>query len=222
VDTVVISPMSQRIWFNGHKAIVWLLLVLWMGAVGCASAPTVPLPPESPAVMAPPPPAAEAPGTPDQTRLKDALTGRQVSPGEVADLSDRLLSNGSSTYNDQETMARLELVLLKALKSRDKNYQAILWRNLGIIHYHQKKYKQARQELQASNELNPKSGRTHFYLARLFAHQGEIYQRQGKKRVARQQFKRAAIEMEQARKLEPHNPLYRQDIKKFIEHEPAK
>jgi tetratricopeptide (TPR) repeat protein len=195
-----------------------------MGAVGCASSPApVPLPPESPAVMAPPPPpAAEAPGTPDQTRLKDALTGHQVSPGEVADLSDRLLSNGSSTYDDQETMARLELVLLKALKVRDKKYQAILWRNLGIIHYHQKKYKQARQDLQASNELNPKSGRTHFYLARLFAHQGEIYQRLGKKRVSRQQFKRAAIEMEQARKLEPHNPLYRQDIKKFIEHEPAK
>jgi tetratricopeptide (TPR) repeat protein len=214
--------MSQRILFSGPKVIVWLLLVLWAGAVGCASSPApMSVPSESPAVMAPPP-AAEPPGTPDQTRLKDALTGHQVSPGEVADLSERLLGNGSSTYDDQETMARLELVLLKALKSRDKNYQAILWRNLGIIHYHQKKYKQARQELQASNELNPKSGRTHFYLARLFAHQGEIYQRLGKNRISRQQFKRAAIEMEQARKLEPRNPLYRQDIKKFIDQEPAK
>jgi tetratricopeptide (TPR) repeat protein len=202
-----------------YKAIFWLLIVLGTGAAGCGSAP-VPLPPESPALLGPPP--SEPSGTPDQTRLKDALTRRQLSPGEAADLSDRLLGNGNSTLSDPETMARLELVLLTALKSQDKTYHPVLWRNLGIIHYHQKKYKQARQELQASNELNPKSARTHFYLARLFAHQGEIYQRQGKKRVSSQQFKRAAIEMEQARKLEPKNPLFRQDIKQIIEREPGK
>jgi tetratricopeptide (TPR) repeat protein len=193
-------------------------MVLWMGAAGCGSAPA-PLPAESPALLAPTP---AAPGTPDQTRLKDALTGHQLPPGEAAELSERLLGNGNATLEDQETMARLELLLLKALKSKDKTYHPVLWRNLGIIHYHQKKYKQARQELQASNELNPKSARTHFYLARLFAHQGEIYQRQGKKRVSKQQFKRAAIEMEQARKLEPKNPLYRQDLKQFIQQEQGK
>jgi tetratricopeptide (TPR) repeat protein len=192
-------------------------MVLLTGAAGCGSAPMAPIPPESAPLVAP-----SEPGTPDQARLKDALTGRELPPVEVADLSDRLLGNGNSTLQDQETMARLELLLLKALKGQDKACQPVLWRNLGIIHYHQKKYKQARQELQASNELNPRSARTHYYLARLFVHQGEIYQRQGKKQVSKQQFKRAAIEMEQARKLEPSNPLYRQDLKHIIEQEPGK
>ena len=198
------------------KAIVWLIILWLTGCAGCGSAP-IALPSESPALIGPS--SEPAAGTPDQVRLKDALTGRELPPGEVADLSERLLANGNSTLQDQETMARLELVLLKALKTQDKTYQPILWRNLGIIHYHQRKYKQARQELQASNELNPRSARTHFYLARLFVKQGEVYERQGKKRVSRQQFKRAAIEMGQAHKLEPQNSLYRQDIKKVMEQE---
>jgi tetratricopeptide (TPR) repeat protein len=167
-----------------------------------------------------PAPAPETTGTPDQVRLKDALTGRELSPGEAADLSGRLLASGNEV-TDQD-MARLELMLLKALKSPDKSHHAVLWRNLGIIHYHQRKYKQARQELQASNELNPKNARTHFYLARLFVHQGQIYERQGKKSVSKQQFKRAAIEMEMARKLEPSNPLYRQDIRQAVTQEQGK
>ena len=177
------------------------------GLAGCASAP-VQMAPEAP-------PQAPVRGeNPDQARLRDALTGQQLPPGEVADLSDRLLTAGNEV-SDQD-MARLELVLLKAIKSSDKTYHAVLWRNLGIIHYNQKKYKQARQELQASNELNPKNGRTHFYLARLSVQQGEIYERQAQKSKARQQFKRAAIEMELARKLEPSNPMYRQDVKQLI------
>lgn len=177
------------------------------GLAGCGSAP-VPLPAEAPAQ------APVRPEKPDQARLRDALTGQQLTPGEVADLSDRLLTAGNEV-SDQD-MARLELVLLKAIKSPDKTNQAVLWRNLGIIHYSQKKYKQARQELQASNELNPKNGRTHYYLARLSIHQGEIYERQGQKSKARQQLKRAAIEMELARKFEPSNPMYRQDVKQLI------
>ena len=197
-----------------YQAFVWLLTV-WLLGAGCASAPLSPLPPEqAPQAAAP----AES-GTPDQVRLKEALTGRELSPGEVAGLSDRLLGNGNSIFNEQETMARLELLLLKALKGGDKTYQPVLWRNLGIIHYHQRKYQQARQDLQASNELNPKNSRTHYYLARLSVHQGEIYERQGQKSKARQQFKRAAIEMEQARKIEPSNPLYRQDAREIIRQE---
>lgn len=192
-----------------YQAIVWLLIILLAGTAGCSSAPVIP-PPETAVVPTPP----EAPNTPDQVRLKDGLTGRELSPGEAAELSDRLLASGNEV-TDQD-MARLELVLLKALKNPDKAHQAVLWRNLGIIHYHQKKYKQARQELQASNELNPKSARTHYYLARLFIHQGQIYERQGKKGVSKQQFKRAAIEMEMARKLEPSNPIYRQDIRQTV------
>jgi tetratricopeptide (TPR) repeat protein len=166
--------------------------------------------------MAPeaPPQAPARPETPDQARLRDALTGQQLPPGEVADLSDRLLTAGNEV-SDQD-MARLELVLLKAIKSPDKTHQAVFWRNLGIIHYSQRKYKQARQELQYANELNPKNARTRYYLARLFVNQGEIFEKQGKKNLARQQFKRAAIEMEMARKIEPSNPLYRQDVKQLI------
>ena len=192
--------------------------MLWTGSAGCGSAPVIP-PSEGPALLGPP---AEPAGTPDHVRLKDALTGRELPAVEVADLSERLLANGHSTLQDQETMARLELLLLKALKGQDKTYHPVLWRNLGIIHYHQKKYKQARQELQASNELNPRSARTHFYLARLFVHQGQIYQKQGKKAKSTQQFKRAAIEMEQARKIEPQNSLYRQDANQVIEQEQVK
>lgn len=182
-----------------------LAVVLVAGLAGCSSAPVLPAPVAAPAVP------EQAEKSPDHVKLKEALTGPGLPPAEVAELSDHLLATGS--FVDEQDMARLELVLLRALKSPDKAYHAVFWRNLGIIHYSQKKYKQARQELQASNELNPKNGRTHFYMARLFANEGEIYERQGKKSKARQQFKRASIEMEMARKLEPSNPLYRQDVK---------
>lgn len=188
-----------------------LTLVLLGGMTGCGPAPVVP--PESVSVPAEPPKAENS----DQAKLKDGLTGREMSASEVAELSDRLLADGSKAFDDQETMARLELLILKTMKGPDKSQRSTLWRNLGIIHYHQHKYKQARQELQASNELNPKSARTHYYLACLFAHQGLIYEKNGKKKVARQQFKRAAIEMEQARKLEPSNSLYKQDPKQIIQ-----
>lgn len=195
--------------------IIFLAGLLLAGLGGCAKPP---LPPPDTA-LAPPPVKVK---DPDQVILKEALTGRALSPSEVAELSDRLLADCNSALQDQETMARLELLLLKTLKEPDKTHRAVFWRNLGIIHYHQKKFKQARQELQASNELNPKSARTHFYLALLFTHQGKIYAKKGKKSISRQQYKRAAIEMEQARKLEPGNSLYRQDTKQIIEQENLK
>jgi tetratricopeptide (TPR) repeat protein len=189
-------------------------LVLLGGMWGCGPAPVAP--PKSVAVF---PVEPSHPESSDQAKLKEGLTGRELPPSEVADLSDRLLADGSNTFNDQETMARLELLLLKTMKSSDKTHRPTLWRNLGILHYHQKKYKQARQELQAANELNPKNARTHFYLACLFTHQGVIYEKKGKKRISRQQFKRAAIEMEQARKLSPNNALYKKDPKQVIQQE---
>jgi tetratricopeptide (TPR) repeat protein len=192
-------------------------LVLLGGMLGCGPAPVVP--PKSVALF---PVETSHPEGSDQAKLKEGLTGRELPPSEVADLSDRLLADGSNTFNDQETMARLELLLLKTMKSSDKTHRPTLWRNLGILHYHQKKYKQARQELQAANELNPKNARTHFYLACLFAHQGVDYEKQGKKRISRQQFKRAAIEMEQARKLSPNNALYKQDPTQVIRQENGK
>jgi tetratricopeptide (TPR) repeat protein len=194
-----------------------LAFLLVGGLAGCSSAPVV-VHQEAAATPAEPPPNEK---TSDQARLKDGLTGREMSPSEVADLSDRLLADNKS-LNDQETMARLELLILKSMKDSDKTHRSTLWRNLGIIHYHQHKYKQARQELQAANELNPKNARTHFYLACLFAHQGQIYEKNGKKRISRQQFKRAAIEMEQARKLEPNNSFFKQDPKQIIQQENGK
>ena len=195
----------------------WLGIVLLGGTLGCSMAPVAP-PPESGAVAVEPAP----PATSDSARLKEALTGREMSPAEVADLSDRLLGNGSQALNDQQTMARLELVILKTLKAPDKTYGAVLWRNLGIIHYHQQKYKQAEHDLQSANELNPKNARTHFYLACLFAHKGKIYEKSGKTRSSNQQYKRAAIEIELARKLEPSNALYKQDPKQIIQQENGK
>jgi len=193
-------------------AAAWLALFLLGGSIGCGSAPVAP-PRESAGVPVESSPAV----TSDQARLKDALTGREMPPSEVADLTDRLLADGSKPLNDQQTMARLELVILKTLNCPDKTYHPVLWRNLGIIHYHQQKYKQAEHDLQSANELNPKNARTHFYLACLFAHQGVIYEKKGKNRASRQQFKRAAVEMELARKLEPHNSLYKQDPKLIIQ-----
>ena len=196
----------------------WLALGLLGGTVGCSMAPVVPHQ-ESGAPPAPVEPSR--PPTSDLARLKESLTGREMSPAEVADLSDRLLTDGQA-LNDQQTMARLELVILKTLKDPDKTDRAVLWRNLGIIHYHQQKYKQAEHDLQSASELNPKNARTHFYLACLFAHKSKIYEKSGKTRASQQQYKRAAIEIELARKLEPSNALYKQDLKQIIQQENGK
>lgn len=199
---------------------VWLVIVLLGGTLGC-STPALTPPPETasvPSVPMEPSPSV----TPDSARLGDSLTGREMSPGEVAELSDRLLGVGSNALNDQQTMARLELAILKTLKAPDKTHRAVLWRNLGIIHYHQQKFKQAENELQSANELNPKNARTHFYLACLFAHKGIIYEKSGKPQASRQQYKRAAIEIGLARKLEPNNALYKQNPKQIIQQENGK
>lgn len=196
-----------------------LALGLLGGTMGCSMTPVAP----HREAAAPPPLAEPSPdSTSESARLKESLTGREMSPSEVADLSDRLLADGSQALQDQQTMARLELVLLKTLKDPDKTHRAVLWRNLGIIHYHQQKYKQAEHDLQSANELNPKNARTHFYLACLFAHKGKIYEKSGKTRASQQQYKRAAIEIGLARKLEPSNGLYKQDPKQIIQQENGK
>jgi len=196
----------------------WLAAGLLGGTVGCSMTPVAP-PPQT---AAPPVMEPASPSTSDSARLKESLTGNEMSPSQVAEVSDRLLADGSQALSDQQTMARLELVILKTLKNPDKTYRAVLWRNLGIIHYHQQKYKQAEHDLQSANELNPKNPRTHFYLACLFAHKGRIYQKAGKTRASQQQYKRAAIEIELASKLEPSNALYKQDPKQIIQQENGK
>ena len=197
------------------KAVVWVAVLCLVVVVGCTRQ-TV-LPPEQVAsVPAPPPPTPE---TPDHVLLEQALQGRSLSPGEAFQLSDRMLADGSPNFNHEETMARLELLLLKAIQADERSSRAGLLRNVGIIHYHQKQYKRARQELQAANELNPRDARTHFYLARLFAHQEQLYLKQGLKKKAQSQAKLAKTELELARKLEPSNPLYRRDLKEVLRQE---
>lgn len=130
-----------------------------------------------------------------------------------------MLAEGSSTFQNEQTMARLDILLTKTLKGDQKEHRHRLLRNLGIIHYHQKKFNLARQELQQANEIFPRDSRTHYYLARLAVHQGKIYQRKGLNKKAKGQFTLAANEMELARRFEPSNPLYRQDLKQVLHQE---
>jgi tetratricopeptide (TPR) repeat protein len=156
---------------------------------------------------------------PDEEILEEAIRGQHISPGEVAILSDRMLSDGSPTFNNEKTMARLDILLNKSLNDAPRDVRARLLRNLGFIHYHQTKFSLARQELQQANELFPRDARTHFYLARLAIQNGCIYQGKGLSKKAKGQFNLAANELELARKLEPSNPTYRQDIKRVIQKE---
>lgn len=195
------------------RAIVWVAVMGAAVNLGCTRQT---VPPEQVA-PAPPPVVHE---TPDHALLEQALQGgRPLSPGEALQLSDRMLTEGNASLKNEAVMARLELVLLKSLQAEDRPSRAGLLRNVGIIHYHQKQYKRARQELQAANELNPKDARTHFYLARLFAHQEQLYLKQGQKKKARSQAKLAKMELDLARKLEPGNTLYRQDLKEILRQE---
>ena len=156
---------------------------------------------------------------PDEGILAEAIRGQRISPGEVAILSDRMLSDGSPTFNNEKTMARLDILLNKSLNNAPRDVRSRLLRNLGIIHYHQCKYSLARQELQQANELFPRDARTHFYLARLAVQNGCIYQGKGLSKKAKGQFNLAANELELAHKLEPSNPTYRQDLKHVIQKE---
>ncbi|MDP3182505.1 MAG: hypothetical protein Q8M54_06765 [Desulfobaccales bacterium] len=200
--------------------IAWLAMALLGGLWGCGG-PPVPMeqPPDIAALEAPPPTRA---WVPDKLLLEEGLTGRSLSPPEVAGLSERLLTDGNSALDDEKTMARLELLLLKALKGEDKVPNPVLWRNLGIIHFHQKKYERAQQELKKANEFNPRDARTHFYLARLLTYQAEICQRKGLKKKSRGLSKQANTEMELARKFAPNNPRYRQDPKQLLQPDPGK
>ncbi len=199
------------------KAVVWLAALCLLASAGCTRQS---VPPPQPVTATVPPPVT--PETPDHVLLEQALQGRSLSPEDAFQLSERMLAEGSSNFNNEETVARLELLLLKALQDDSRVSRAGLMRNLGIIHYHQKQYKRARQELQASNELNPRDARTHFYLARLFAHQKQYYHGKGMEKKAQAQAKLAQTELDLARKLEPGNFLYQRNLKETLRLEQAK
>ncbi|MFP3866555.1 MAG: hypothetical protein ACLFUU_00130 [Desulfobacteraceae bacterium] len=153
----------------------------------------------------------------DKALLDEALNSRAVATEEVIALTDRLLGHNSPAIRDTVTLDKMQILLLRSLQDKSRKYYPQTLRNLGIVNYYQKQYKNARQALQASSELNPRDDQTHFYLACIYAQQGRIHYAQGEKSKSAAQYKRAQIELEQARKLDPSNPLYRQDLKQVME-----
>jgi tetratricopeptide (TPR) repeat protein len=153
----------------------------------------------------------------DRAFLEEALNSRVVVIDDVITLSNRLLGDGNPAIQDRDTLAKLEILLLRSLQDKSKRYRPIVLRNLGIVNYHQKNYKTARQALQASSELNPRDARSHFYLACIYARQSKIHSAKGEKRKSKAGYKRAQIELEQARKLAPSNPSYRRGLQEVME-----
>jgi tetratricopeptide (TPR) repeat protein len=138
------------------------------------------------------------------------LAGRgSVNPEEAIRVSNRLLQEEIASVLDEQTLNNLEKILLAALPQSNQKTQPVIQRNLGIVNYYNKKYNKARQALQSSNETNPRDARTHYYLACLFNHQAKIESSRGEKTKAQRYQKRAQIEIETARRLEPGNSLYR-------------
>jgi len=197
-----------------QRAIILLCLALVLAGAGCGGKRRSPATTSKVTKAYLPPPAPRS-GHPDEATLEEIIRGQPILPAEIGRISDRMLTEGSVL--NERTLALLDIVLTKSLNGAPTEVRHRLLRNLGIIHYHQKKYHLARQELQQANELFPRDGRTHFYLARLAAHQGNIYQRQGLSKKAQGQYNLAANEMELAQKLEPSNDFYRQDLQKILE-----
>jgi tetratricopeptide (TPR) repeat protein len=198
-----------------QRAIILLCLALVLAGAGCGGKRhPAPTPQVGKVTLPPPSPKYEHP---DEKILEEIIRGKPILPAEISKLSDRMLAEGS--IQNERTLALLDIILTKSLSGAPKEIRHRLLRNLGIIHYHQKKFNLARQELQQANELFPRDARTHFYLARLAFHQGNIYQRQGLTKKAMGQFNLAAHEMEIAQKLEPSNDTYRQELRKVLQNE---
>jgi len=156
-----------------------------------------------------PEPAAQS----GELKTVQELAGRSsVNPEEAVRVSNRLLQPETAALLEEQTLNNLEKILLAALPNSNPTIQPVIQRNLGIVNYYNKKYNKSRQALQSANETNPRDGRTHYYLACLFNHQAKIYTAKGEQVKAQRFQKRAQIEIETARKLEPGNQLYRKGL----------
>jgi tetratricopeptide (TPR) repeat protein len=156
---------------------------------------------------------SERSGAGSDVKIIHELANRNVvNPEEAIRVSNRMLQEDIVSVLDEQTLNNLEKMLLAALPQSSKTTQPVIQRNLGIVNYYNKKYSKARQALQSSNETNPRDARTHYYLACLFNHQAKIYSAKGEPEKAQRHQKRAQIEIETARKLEPGNNLYRKGL----------
>jgi tetratricopeptide (TPR) repeat protein len=144
--------------------------------------------------------------------IQELASRNVVNPEEAIRLSNRMLQEDIVSVLDEQTLNNLEKMLLAALPQSSKTTQPVIQRNLGIVNYYNKKYNKARQALQSSNETNPRDARTHYYLACLFNHHAKIYAAKGEPEKAQRHQKRAQIEIETARKLEPGNNIYRKGL----------
>lgn len=144
--------------------------------------------------------------------LQELVNRGVVNPDEAIRVSNRMLQEEIASVLDEQTLNDLEKILLTALPQSSKSTQPLIQRNLGIVNYYNKKYNKARQALQCSNETNPRDARTHYYLACLFNHQAKLFSAKGEQDKAQRHQKRAQIEIETARRLEPSNHLYRKGL----------
>ncbi len=141
------------------------------------------------------------------------LAGRSsVNPEEAIRVSNRMLQEDMVNVLDEQTLNNLEKILMAALPLSNPSNQAVIQRNLGIVNYYNKKYNKARQALQSANESNPRDARTHYYMACLYNLQARLYASKGDQVKSQRAQKRAQIEIDTARKLEPGNNLYRKGL----------
>jgi tetratricopeptide (TPR) repeat protein len=148
----------------------------------------------------------------DLKTVQELAAKNSVNPEEAVRVSNRLLQPDVVPMLNEQTLNNLEKILLTALPNSSPTTQPVIQRNLGIVNYYNKKYSKARQALQSANETNPRDARTHYYLACLFNHQAKIYTAKGETTKAQRFQKRAQIEIETARRLEPGNQLYRKGL----------
>ncbi len=194
--------------------ILILIIIFCLLFSGCGGKEVVEVEPmPSQKVTTKMPEAQEPTQTGSDSKTVQEFAGRNVvNPEEAIKVSNRMLQEDTVQSLDEQTLNNLERMLLAALPQSTRETQPIIQRNLGIVNFHNRKYSKARQALQYSNETNPRDARTHYYLACLFNHQARIYAAKGEKTKAQRFQKRAEIEIETARKLEPSNRLYRKGL----------
>lgn len=207
----------QKVFEDNYMRLLLICLVLIWFTAGCGGSQVVEEEPVRKMIVEKPEHQESGVSGSDKTELLELGNRQVVSAAEAINISDRLLREGSSALRDNAALDKLEKLLMKGLPQSSKEQQSLVLRNLGIVHYYKKQYSKARQELQAANETNPKDARTHYYLACIFNSQAKVYAAKGKQTASKRQLKRAQIEIDTARKLEPSNALYRQGLPTSME-----